>query len=77
MLYVDGNEARVGDIVSINDGYKGVVVGCIERGEYRHPHSAEHWAYLGHGILVDTDFGGLIHYPDLRSEKLALVRREP
>jgi hypothetical protein len=70
VLYGDGNEARVGDVVSIDGKYRGVVVGVIDRGEYREPHKAEDWAYLGGGIVVDTDFGGLIHYPDQASVEL-------
>ena len=54
---------RVGDAVSIGSG-KGVVVACIDSAEYSAEHSREQWSYLRGGVMIDTDFGGLVHYPD-------------
>jgi hypothetical protein len=34
------------------------------------------WAYLGTGIMVDTDFGGLVHYTNESAEDFVLLRRE-
>lgn len=76
MNYEDGNEARVGDIVSIDDRYRGTVVACIDRGEYADAYPAAQWSSLGKGILVDTDFGGLVHYSDEKSEHMVLVKRK-
>lgn len=75
MRYADGNEARIGDVIAIDDQYRGVVVACIDRGEYTDAHPAAQWSSLGKGILVDTDFGGLVHYPDEKNEHMVLVRR--
>jgi hypothetical protein len=76
MNYADGNEARVGDIVSIDDQYWGTVVACIDRGEYADAYPAAQWSSLGTGILVDTDFGGLVHYSDENSGRMILVKRK-
>jgi hypothetical protein len=74
--YADGNEARVGDIVSIEDQYWGTVVACIDRGEYTDTYPAAQWSSLGKGILVDTDFGGLVHYSDEDADRMNLVKRK-
>ena len=75
MKYSDGNEAMLGDVVAIDGPYRGIVVACIDRNEYSPEHSREHWSYLGKGIMVNTDFGGLVHYSDGTQEQIALVSR--
>jgi hypothetical protein len=76
MRYRDGQDVLVGDFVSIDEKYRGTVVGCIDDGKYQAPHSHAQRAYLVTGLLVDTDFGGLVHYPDGRdSDDLVLLRR--
>jgi hypothetical protein len=74
--YADGNEARVGDILSIDDQYWGTVVACIDRGEYTDTYPAAQWSSLEKGILVDTDFGGLVHYSDEDADRMILVKRK-
>jgi hypothetical protein len=74
--YADGTEAKVGDIVSIDDQCWGTVVACIDRGEYADAYPAAQWSSLGKGILVDTDFGGLVHYTDENSDCMILVKRK-
>jgi hypothetical protein len=64
MRYLDGQEIRVGDVVSIDTKYRGTVVGCIDSAQYTEPHSAAQWGHLNSGVVVDTDFGGIVHYPD-------------
>ena len=75
MKYSDGSEAHVGDVVLIDGKHKGIVVASIDTNEYSVAHPKEQWAYLGHGIMVDTDFGGLVHYPDTAHEHIVLTRR--
>ena len=75
MKYSDENEAKLGDVVAISDAHRGVVVACIDRGEYSAEHPATQWSYLGKGIMVSTDFGGLIHYADASQEHITLVSR--
>jgi len=74
--YADGNESRVGDIVSIDDQYWGTVVACLDRGEYADAYPAAQWSSLGKGILVDTDFEGLVHYSDEDADRMILVKRK-
>ena len=71
MKYEDGKNVQVGDEVSIDTKYKGTVVANIESGEYSVAHSEEQWSYLKTGVLIDTDFGGIVHY-----EKEALITDE-
>jgi hypothetical protein len=75
VLYTDGNEARLGDKVAIDGGHRGVVVACIDRGEYSADHPAAQWSYLGRGVIIDTSFGGLVHYVDASIEDVVLLER--
>jgi len=75
MRYSDGNEAHLGDVVLIDGKHKGTVVASIDTNEYSAEHPKEQWAYLKKGVMIDTDFGGLIHYPDAENEHMVLSRR--
>ena len=75
MKYTDGNEAKLGDVIAISGNHRGVVVACIDRGEYSSEQPQEQWSYLAAGIMVNTDFGGLVHYTSPLQEQLALVSR--
>lgn len=75
MVYTDGNEARLGDKVAIDGDHRGVVVACIDRGEYSSAHPQTQWSHLAHGILIDTSFGGLVHYKDASLENITLLER--
>lgn len=74
MRYADGNEAHIGDVVAIDEKHRGVVVANIDGGEFSQ-HFAKDWGYLKRGILVDTDFGGLVHYPNGEHEHIVLLER--
>ena len=74
MRYADGYEAKVGDKVAIDEKYRGVVVADIDGGEFSERYSSG-WGYLKSGILVDTDFGGLVHYPNAEHEHIVLLER--
>ena len=76
MRYRDGQDVLPGDFVSIDTKYRGTVVGCIDTAQYSPPHSHAQWSYLGTGIMVDTDFGGVVHYPEgPDSDDIVLLRR--
>jgi hypothetical protein len=75
MLYTDGNEAMLGDEVTISGNYRGVVVASIDRTEYSAAYPEAQWAYLKKGVLMETDFGGLVHYEDSEHEYFALISR--
>lgn len=77
MRYSDGHEARVGDIVLIDGKHRGTVVASIDADEYSTETPKEQWAHLGKGVLIHTDFGGLVHYPDLDHEHIVLSQRKP
>lgn len=73
MRYANGNEIKLGDVVKIDGRYSGTVVASMDHGEY-FP-GQEEWAYLKEGIMVDTDFAGLVHYTKDAADDLVLVRR--
>ncbi|WP_447589099.1 hypothetical protein [Aquipseudomonas campi] len=75
MNYSEGTEAMLGDEVLIAEKHKGIVVACIESGQYSKDYPKSNWSYLMSGVLIDTDFGGLIHYKNSASENIALVKR--
>jgi hypothetical protein len=78
MRYPDGQELRVGDIVQFGTDHTGTIVVDVDSRTSIPPHSTEQWAYLGAGIVIDTSFGGLVHYLDessLKQENISLVRR--
>ncbi len=73
MTYPDGRDIEPGDRVRIDGLYHGVVIASMDLGRYLP--GAAHWAYLGRGIMVDTDFGGLVHYIDEATDELVLIER--
>ena len=64
MKYTDGSDIKLGDKVLISGKYHGVVVADIDGNEYSESNPKEQWGYLGSGVMIDTDFGGLIHYKE-------------
>lgn len=62
MKYEDGTEMKLGDKVLISEKYHGVIVADIDNAEYLESNPKEQWEYLGSGVIIDTDFGGLVHY---------------
>ncbi|MBB4129424.1 MULTISPECIES: hypothetical protein [unclassified Xanthomonas] len=77
MLYADGQASKAGDLIEIDAQYRGNVVACMDTADYLPGH--ESWSYLGHGIMVDTDFCGLVHYDQASAdaEGLLLIARLP
>jgi hypothetical protein len=76
--YASGHEVLPGDVVRIDVRYKGTVVACIAEALYLPPHSPEQWGELKGGAMIDTDFGGLVHYPDendLADDNIELISR--
>ena len=78
MKYADGKEAKVGDHVVIDSKYNGIIVANIDDNNYSTEYLNEQWSYLNSGVMIDTDFGGLIHYSQeyVASEKIELKQRE-
>lgn len=77
MVYADGNEAMLGDVVAIDTSFSGVVVASIDNAQYSKEFPEAKWAHLGQGVLMDTDFAGLVHYVATSPERMTLLRREP
>jgi hypothetical protein len=78
MRYHDGQPIHVGDVVTIDVRHEGLVVACIEDGIFLHPDTKEQWTHLHDGVLIDTSFAGLVHYPDqaaLEDDQVELRRR--
>ncbi|WP_408952895.1 hypothetical protein [Lysobacter sp. Hz 25] len=74
--YSDGFEVRIGDQVLSYELNRGTIVALIDRGEYSAKFPQAEWAYLERGVLVETDFGGLVHYPNgFKHDELSLIAR--
>ncbi len=73
MHYPDGTIIEPGDVVRIDGQYRGRVVASMDTRRYLPGH--ESWSYLPEGIMVDTDFGGLLHYTADASDPLELIER--
>lgn len=76
MIYADGNEAKLGDVVAIDTSFSGTVVVSVDNAQYSKEFPSEKWAHLGQGVLMDTDFAGLVHYQASSPEHMVLIRRE-
>jgi hypothetical protein len=57
MKYADGTDIEVGDTIRIDGAYRGRVIASMDANEYLPGENS--WAYLGAGIIVDTDSPGL------------------
>ncbi|PKV12452.1 hypothetical protein [Xanthomonas prunicola] len=75
MQYSDNHEAKSGDLIQIDTLYRGKVTACMDTADYLP--GQETWSYLGEGIMVDTDFCGLVHYTQesALAEDLVLLQR--
>ncbi|MGE5525405.1 MAG: hypothetical protein ACM3SS_16955 [Rhodospirillaceae bacterium] len=73
MKYRDGTTIEPGDLVQIDGAYRGRVVASMDTKKYLP--NQEHWDYLGSGIIVDTDFGGMVHYTEEAIDELVLIQR--
>lgn len=61
--YGNGEHVCLWDRVQFPDGGIGIVVFSIDDDEYSIRFPKEQWSYLERGVMVDTSFGGLVHYP--------------
>jgi hypothetical protein len=74
MNYENGEKVYLWDRVKIDGKYSGVVVFSIDDDQYSALFPKEQWSYLKRGVMIDTTFGGLVHYPD-KDEDLELISR--
>ena len=71
MNYLDGTLIEPGDVVLLDGKDRGRVVASIDTGRFLPEHGG--WGYLGEGIMVDTDFAGLVHYTSQTIGAVALL----
>ena len=64
MRYPSGVTIKVGDRVRLSNGDSGVVVFCVDTGEYADEFPKEEWQYLKTGVMVKTNGGALVHLSD-------------
>ena len=78
MKYSDGSAMKLGDKVKIDGKHHGVIVADIDGAEYSDEYTEEQWSYLGSGVMIDTDFGGLVHYKqeNMEHEEIMLSPNE-
>jgi hypothetical protein len=73
MKYADGTDIKPGDVIQIDVKYRGQVIASMDTSEYLP--GEDRWAYLVVGIMVDTDFGGLVHYTAETADDFVLIQR--
>ena len=78
MKYSDGKNIKLGDKVLIDGKYHGVVVANMDDSEFSEEQPKEKWEYLRSGVMIDTDFAGLVHYQqeNLETEDIVLAPNE-
>lgn len=74
MNYADGLLVEPGDLVLVDGTDQGWVVASVDTG--RHLLGQDGWAYLREGIMVDTDYAGLVHYTAQTIGSIALLERK-
>jgi hypothetical protein len=74
MNYENGENVCLWDRVRIDGKYTGIVVFSIDDDQYSALFPKEQWSYLQHGVMIDTTFGGLVHY-SANDEDLELISR--
>lgn len=73
-LYSDGTALRVGDEVALMGG-RGTVRANIDSDEYSPMFPRSEWVYLQIGVILETDFAGVLHIPADQSESFVLLHR--
>ena len=73
MKYADGTDIEPGDLIRIDSDYRGRVIASMDTEKYLP--GEETWSYLRVGIMVDTDFAGLVHYTAETAEDFELLKR--
>jgi hypothetical protein len=72
MKFPDGTGIKPGDVIQIDAVYRGRVIASMDTNEYLP--GEDGWAYLKTGIMVDTDFGGLVHYTSETADDFVLIQ---
>jgi len=75
MKYKNGVDVEVGDEVQVDNRYRGTVVVDLVAGHFKPESPLERWAYLQRGLLINTNYGALLHYPPGHKDELTLLRR--
>ena len=74
MEYVTGDEVRPGDIIKMWDGLSGRVVFVVDNSAAVEGFNIADWSYLTHGIVVQTQDAGLVHYEEQKGQIKLLQR---
>jgi hypothetical protein len=73
MKFADGTDIEPGDLIQIDTIYRGRVIASMDTNSFLP--GADGWAYLATGIMVDTDFAGLVHYTSETADDFVLIER--
>jgi len=74
--YLDGSEILVGDVVSIDGQHWGTVIASFDSRQFSEEFPEREWFGPDSGVVVSTDFAGVVHYPSSDHVHFALVRRK-
>ena len=56
-----GSDVRLGDRVCVLGRYEVEVIVTLDAGEFPHPDTLDNWRFLKSGVMLQTDFAGLLH----------------
>ena len=76
MRYLDGNEARIGDTIRLDNGQLATVVFSVDTCEFSEDFPESELSYLASGIMIRTESGELIHYEEESNQLVSLEARE-
>jgi hypothetical protein len=74
MKYFTGEDVRLWDRLEVWSGCRGLVVLSVDDDAYTARFPKAQWAYLGSGVMLDTEQAGLMHYSET-SEDMRLIAR--
>lgn len=75
MKYVDGQEIKVGDKVSLGTTDEGIVMCSIDTGESSPEQTAEDWSFLKTGVMIEFPSMGLVHFPEQHADLWLIARK--
>jgi hypothetical protein len=74
MKYGNDEKVCLWDRVKLGRNERGIVVFSVDDDQFNSLFPKEQWSYLEHGVMIDTTFGGLVHFPE-NDEDLELLCR--
>ena len=75
MKYANGEEIQLGDTVTLWPGADREVVTILDSKEFSPAYPESEWGYLERGILIESQYAGLIHFIEPERSMQLLKRK--